>query len=236
VPSVEPLPETKAALEQLSRFGSNEIAAELTRISRQVRSLVPELVGLSLGFVQDGLTFTLVADSEVARRLDVIQYVDDGPCLDALRTAEPIATTKTGLLDEGRWAMFARAQEATGVRSTLSMPILDGDEVVAGVNLYASTVGAFDGQHEGIARVCGAWAPGATTNADLSLHSWEEAAATPGRLRDQQLFDQAVGVLAAARGLTTDAASDRLRDAAVRAGVTPSQAAQAVLEVLAAEV
>jgi GAF domain-containing protein len=232
---VEPLPETQAALDQLSRFGSEGIADELDRIGTGVRALVPEIVGVSLGFVQDGLTFTLVSDSDLARRLDVIQYVDDGPCIEALDAATPIDTTKGELFDEGRWAMFAQAQQASGVRSTLSLPILEGDEVLAGVNLYASTPDAFAGKHEEIARICGAWAPGATTNADLSLHTWHEATQTPGRLKDQQVFDQAVGVLAAARGMTTDAAADRLREAAARAGVTPTQAAQAVLEVLAAE-
>ena len=229
---MEPMPETRAALEQLSRFGSTEIAAELARIGLDVRDLVPEVIGVSLGFVQDRLTFTLVSDTDVARQLDVIQYVDDGPCIDAAMRAEAVDTTLQELFDEGRWAMFAQAQASAGVRSTLSLPVMDGTEVVAGVNLYASTPDAFDGLHEEVAAVCGAWAPGVTSNADLPFHTREEAIATPGRLRDQQVFDQAVGLLAAARGMTTFDAADRLRDAAVRAGVTLGQAAETLLQVL----
>ena len=63
-----------------------------------------------------------------------------------------------------------------GHGSTLSLPILDDDQVVAGVNLYASTDDAFDGKHVEVARVCRAWAPGAVTNADLAFRTREEAA------------------------------------------------------------
>ena len=103
---------------------------------------------------------------------------------------------------------------------------------MAGVNLYASTEDAFAGHHEELAAICRAWAPGAVTNADLAFSTRLEAVATPARMREQTLVDQAVGMLAESQHLHTSAAADRLREAAARAGISQSQAAQTVIQVM----
>ncbi len=229
---MEPLPETRVALEHLLQWGDTGISAELSRIGREVREEVPETVGVSLALLQDGLTFTLVSDSEVAGGLDAVQYLDAGPCIAAMIDGEVVDTNVSDLLEERHWHLFAQAQAALGVRSTLSLPILGGQDVVAGVNLYASTVDAFDGKHARLARICRAWAPGVVTNADLSFLTREEARATPDRLRSQEQFDLATGMLAQLQSISVDDAADRMREAARRAGVTELQVARTLLHVL----
>lgn len=229
---MEPLPETRQALERLMEWGDTRISTELLRIGRQVREVVPEIVGVSLGLLRDGLTFTLVSDSELAKSLDAVQYLDDGPCISAMNDNDTVDTTADDLLAEGRWQLFAQAQAAHGVGSTLSLPVLEDHTVVAGINLYASTSDAFDGKHARLAQICRAWAPGAVINADLSFRTREEAVATPGRLRSQEEFDQAIGMLAASQSITVDEAAERIRDAAQRAGVSELQAARTVIRVL----
>jgi len=230
---MEPIPETQIALKVLAEYGETELADELDRIGRRVREIVPEIVGLSFGVHADNFTFTLVADSELARRLDVVQYVDDGPCVDVANGGGgPLETACEDLLDEGRWLMYARAQAADGVQSSLSLPISRNGRVVAGVNLYASTPDAFEGHVQELTEACGAWAPGVVANADLSFATRVEAIATPGRVRDQQTVDKAIGMLAKAQGIHVDVAAERLLDAASRAGITEAQAARAVLRVL----
>lgn len=229
---MEPLPETFEAIKKLIRSGDTHVATELVRIAREVREVVPEVVGVSVGLLADDLMFTLVADNDLARDLDVMQYVDDGPCVTALREEEPIATELDDLLDEGRWLLFARASALRGVESSLSLPVLRQGRVVAGVNLYASTADAFEGHHEELAAICGAWAPGAVTNADLSFSTRHEAAATPARMSDQNVVDQAIGMLAEAHHLSTNEAAERIRQAAERAGIGEAQAARAIIGVL----
>ena len=231
---MEPTPETSEALAGMTRYGDTQVEDELVRIGRQARELVPEIVGVSLGILGERLTFTLVADGALAQELDAMQYVDDGPCLEAVRRGELVAADVDTLLNEDCWAMFARASAVRGVKSSLSLPVLSQGQVVVGVNLYASTPTAFDGHHEQLAAICQAWAPGAVTNADLAFSSRREAAATPGRLRDQSLVDQATGMLAEAQHLEISIASDRITEAAARAGITESQAAQTVIRVLSA--
>ena len=53
-----------------------------------------------------------------------------------------IGQTDSPMVEE-EWRLFASASAAAGVRSTLSFPLLYQDEVVGGVNLYASTTDAF---------------------------------------------------------------------------------------------
>ncbi len=226
---MEPTPETRDSIEQLRRYGGHELADELERMGRAARDLVPELVGLSLGLVQDGLTFTLVAsDGEVAS-LDAVQYVGGGPCVEAAETGESAESHADDLFSERRWLEFAQAQAAYGVASTLSLPVLTDGEVIGGINLYAATSEAFSGRRNALAAALGASANDAIANADLSFTTRMEAAATTGRLRDLDSINQAVGYIASVHGVGIPAARALLGGAAARAGITEGQAAQVLL-------
>ena len=229
---MEPLPETVAAVQRLAEYGDTEIAVELFRIGREVQEVVPEIVGVSLGLPADGFTFTLVASSDEVRQLDSTQYLDDGPCVEALHSGDTIETEMAQLLDEDRWLMFARASAAYGVESTLSLPVVRKGRVIACVNLYASTQDAFVGHHEELAAICRGWAPGAIANADLAFRTRLEAVATPQRMQEQDVVDQAIGMLAATLEMAVADAAERLRQAAVRAGITEPQAAKTIIRLL----
>lgn len=230
---MEPTPETSDALEQLGRYGDTAVEDSLYDMADNVQAVVPDLVGLSLGMVRDGLTFTLVSSNETAARLDAVQYLDGGPCVAAGHSGDVVTFHDGDLLDEEQWRLFSQATAAAGVAATLSMPILRHGRVYAGVNLYAGSEGAFDGHHREIADLTGAWAPGAVANADLTFSTRLEAAAAPERLRERSTVDRAVGVLVGAQGVDGAAARERLRQAAARAGITEVQAAEAVIEMLA---
>ena len=226
---MKPIPETVEALRELTRFGDETIARALLRISHDVERIVPEAVGVSLSLISDNLTFTMTATSAPAAEIDGMQYLDGGPCVETLHTGERRSYHVGDVVDEERWQLFARATSAAGIESTLSLPILNHGVVVAGANLYASTMDAFEGHHEELADACGAWAEGAVRNADLGFTTRFEAAQTPDRLRTENLVDQAVGALMSRWAISVEEAEDRLRDAAQRAGITDGQMARAIL-------
>ena len=87
------------------------------------------------------MTFTLVAPNSAVAALDATQYIDGGPCVEAVNEPGKIIETQIeDLLDEDRWTVFARSSAAAGVASSLSMAIArEAGGVVGGVNLYAST-------------------------------------------------------------------------------------------------
>jgi GAF domain-containing protein len=230
--TVEPIPETLEALKELTKYGDTEVATELHTMGNRVQRLVPEIVGLSLTLIDDGLTFTLVSSNEHIAGLDAVQYLDGGPCIAAVQEQRAIPWSESDPLDENQWQVFARSVAAAGVASTLSLPIMPNERVVGSVNLYASTQDAFAGHHDELARLCGAWAPGVVSNADLSFDSRLAAAEAPERLRGQDTVDQALGIISTAQHIDITAATDRLRVAAARAGISETQAAAAIIGLL----
>ena len=230
---MEPVPETAQVLDHLDQTGQELVRLALQEMVSRTTAIVPECVGMSVGLVEKGLTFTFVATDETAAALDATQYADGGPCADAAELGEPVGANIDDLLDEEQWLMFARASAAAGVASSLSLTLLDVDEgeVIGGVNLYASTPRAFEGRHKQIAEALGASAEGIVSNADLSFSAREWATSSPAQLHVASEIDLAVGIIMERHGVDADAARARLRDAAVRSGITEEQAARAIRHV-----
>ena len=232
---MEPLPETLEALKEVSRYGDDDVAVALWEMSRNVRRLVPECVGLSLGTVDEGVVFTMIASGAEVAQFDSVQYLDDGPCVRAAETGTPTKYQSTDPLDERQWHMFARAVAAHGVGSTLSFPLLRAGTVIGGVNLYASTAHAFDGLHDDLAFAVGGWAPGVVRNADLGFRTREEAVRAPDRLRAQNTIDLAVAALAEIQDIEIAEAKELMAQAAARAGIDEAEVAKAVINILKAD-
>jgi len=225
---VEPLPQTAEALRELARLGEESLGHAFYATSTKVRAVVPELVGLSLAVLEDDVTLTLVASTERLAGLDAVQYLDGGPCVAAADRAEPLDVNVDDLLDEGRWQLYARASAATGVASSLSLPVMNGARVVGGVNLYAATPDAFEGKHEEVAEAIGSDAEFAVANADLSFSTLKTAMEAPARLREGGHINVALGIISERQGVNIPIARERLRNAAARAGITEAQAGRAL--------
>ena len=223
--SMQPLPETRRALEELGRTDAEDLVAAFQDSVDRVNELVPSCVGVSISVVKEGLTFTWLSTGSEAPTLDAVQYLAGGPCLEAVERVEVVESGSDELLDEGRWLALARAEKANGIATSLSMPMMEGDTVVGFVNLYAASEGAFHGQHEAIGQLFGAWVPGAVTNADLSFTTRELAMQAPATMRGQSEVNQAVGMIVAAHSVSTQEARARLRRAAARAGLSEEEVA-----------
>ena len=61
----------------------------------------------------------------------------------------------------------------------MSLPMVHGDELIGGINLYAARTGAFRGKHEALAAALGATAEGAMADADLDFSTRELARQAP---------------------------------------------------------
>jgi GAF domain-containing protein len=226
---MEPVPETAEALDEFLGYDDTELGDTLMEMGRRAKAIAPDCVGLSLGLVRDDLTFTLVASGVGIAALDAAQYLDDGPCLQTARSAEVTAADVQDLLDEGRWSLFARASAASGIASSLSLPLYGKGAVVGGINLYGSTPDAFRGRHEALAEALGASAAEAVTDADLTFASRRRAAEAPQQLRRRNDVDTAIGLLAARYGESVEQAARRLASAAARAGLPDDVAARVAL-------
>jgi GAF domain-containing protein len=230
---MELLPPTKEALDEYLNLADPDLEDSLLTMGDTAARIVPECVGMSLTlYDQDDITFTLVSprlpmdDAPAVRRDGDVPAEEDGT---PGRVADD--RTEADLLDEERWAMFARASAASGVASTLSLPIVDEDRVVGGINLYASSADAFSGHHRDLADALGASASGAVANADLSFETRRRAEEAPRRLRDLRMIEVGTGILAAREGLDVETARDRLVAAASHAGIDEAQAAEVIIRI-----
>lgn len=228
---MEPIPETLEALGELDPYVDEASLQQLlSTTADRAREVAPGLVGVSIASREHGVTFTLVATDDEIAVLDAVQYVDGGPCVDAMDLGHGIATSQEGLLSESRWQDFARASAAAGVHSTLTLPVRREGEVVATVNLYGRSPDTFADKHRPLADVFGAWAPGAVANADLSFATRTAAEDAPDQLRRAAVVDTATGILAAQRGIGLEEAREQLDDAALRAGVPLTRLAQVIID------
>ena len=228
---LRPLAETQAALDELNDYDDPDVAGLLDHLGRQVSEIAPDAVGLSVSLVKDGLTFTLVSSDVRLSALDAAQYLDGGPCVEAVDTGSGMTASMSDPLDEDRWSLFSRAGAQVGVASTLSLPIYRDGLVVGGLNLYGCTETTFAGHHEAMAGLLGARAAEAVTNADLSFSTRLDAVATPGRLRDRALVETAVGLIAAQRHVSVEEAQRHLTESAARAGVSEAVVARLVVQI-----
>ena len=227
---MELLPHTKEALDEYLNLADPDLEDSLITMGDSAARIVPECVGMSLTlYDQEDLTFTLVASSLPVT--EGVQARDTTPADQGAAPDDGRAGGAADLLDEDRWAAFARASAAAGVASSLSLPIIDHDRVVGGINLYASSTDAFSGHHGDLADALGASASGAVANADLSFETRRRAEEAPRQLRDLRLTEVATGILAAREGLDVETARYRLIDAARHAGITEVQAAEMLIRI-----
>ncbi|WP_256796383.1 ANTAR domain-containing protein [Terrabacter sp. Ter38] len=232
---MEPIPETDEALAELERFGDTELREDLAELTAEAKRQVPSLVGVSLTLLAEELVLTYVATTREIAVMDAVQYVDGGPCIEAVDTDSTVGTDAETLLDEGRWQLFAQATAAAGVRSTLSIPFGREGVVTGGVNLYGGAPTSFRGAESELARLFGGWAPDAVSNADLSFSTRLEAVQGPARLKGQAYVDQAIGLLVSARDLDPESAEERLIRAAAQAGTSVAALARALVHAFTGE-
>lgn len=168
-------------------------------------SVVPgcEHASVSLRHTNDRIR-TPAATDDVARRLDARQYeLDEGPCLDAVRT-EPLVVTGDLGSDpaeggDGRWRDWSRSARDAGVRSVLSVRVGLPGTVMGSLNLYADAPDAYDPHAVALARL---FADHAATAMSLST----ELVGLRSALATRHTIGLAQGVLMQRYSLDVDAA------------------------------
>lgn len=228
---MRPIPQTVEVAAELSRDEPDlDVLHHLQSLADQVQRIVPDCIGMSIGWIHRGVAFTLVATDEEIAALDAVQYLDGGPCQDVVDSPEPGLTwSATDPLDEATWRGFAQATAARGVRSTLTMPLVSGGDVVGTANLYAASDYAFENHLDALALLLGGSVNDIVRNADLSFATRLSAEQAPKAMRSADQVVIATGLLIAQLGLDSHAAAHRLEETALRAGITPAQLAQALI-------
>ncbi|ROR91894.1 ANTAR domain-containing protein [Nocardioides aurantiacus] len=225
---MRPIPQTVTLAAELGRVEPDvDVLADLQRTADELQALVPDCVGLSVTWTEEGLVFTLVASEEELAVLDAVQHLSE--CPEPRPAGSVTAAPCAPPLDEQAWQVLAQAGAARAVRSSVTVALTAADRVVGSVTLYAASDHAFADRHAEIAAVLGTSATDLVTNADLAFTTRRQAEASPAALRSHDDVDTAAGLVAAVLRVDPEAAVRRLRAAAAGAGITPEQLARSLV-------
>jgi GAF domain-containing protein len=186
-------------------------------------------VGLLLADQRGRLQF-MAASKESVRLLELFQIQnDEGPCLDAFRTGQPLvnADLRTAA---GRWPHFAPRATADGFRSVHAFPLRLRTEVIGALNVFGDDAGIeLDDADVQIVQAL----------ADIAaIGLLQERAIRRGEVLTEQLqsalntrvvIEQAKGAVAQARGVSVDEAFTTIRNYARSNNRRLSDVAQAVV-------
>ena len=165
----------------------------------------------------------------LARLLDEQQYeLDDGPCLQAMRTGT--AVLADDLTVETRWDGYPARAIAHGIRSVLSTPLLIGGRSTGAVNLYAENGQAFDADSVAAAAQLTELAAATLTAA---LRHYDEASLTDHlrtALSSRSVIDQAIGIIIGIQHCPPAAAFDVLRTVSQNRNIPLRQVAADLLD------
>jgi len=175
----------------------------------------------------DGTLEVLAATSHRALDLEMHQtQVDEGPCLDALRTGEEVHEVGAAALVE-RWPTSGPFIVGSGYLSVQALPLSWHGRTFGALNVFRAQPEGFELQQSD----CRALAD-AVTLLIVSAHVDHEhlAAALRAALADRSVIEQAKGALAYSRSLDMAEAFDALVALANEEGVTLGVGARRVME------
>jgi ANTAR domain/GAF domain len=194
-------------LQLLARSSTSTLAA-MDAVAQTAVAVVPGAEYAGITRRRNGAFETLAPTHQLVEDADAIQYeLRSGPCLDALTRASMVHADDIGT--DPRWPAFGpRAAAETGVRSMLSYRlVVDDDELVAGLNLYAAKQAAFTRTAE----VIGTLVATHGALAVIGASTRERASQLEHALVTSRDIGVAMGVLMARHMITRSQAFDLLR-------------------------
>jgi transcriptional regulator with GAF, ATPase, and Fis domain len=222
------------ALNALSRFlvKDSSMGDTLQRVSEITADAMPsaEMAGISL-LDHAGKPTTAIFTSESAPEIDAAQYdAGRGPCLDAWRTRQLVRLDD---MDDamGDYPEFAKAANAHGIMSTLSLPLVVGERALGALNLYAGVKHGFSIEDETIGTDLSAAAAIVLANASDYRAAAQLGEQLTEAMRSRAVIEQAKGMLMAqSPNLDADAAFDLLRRASQRENMKLRDIAQRIVD------
>jgi GAF domain-containing protein len=215
---------------------------EFDGVSRFLGAVVRRAVDRTPGAEACGLTVeqaghgvTVEYSGEMAAAADERQYeLDDGPCLQAMRTGETVSAAD--MTTEDRWGAYPQRAIDVGVGSSLSLPLRIGGTGRGALNLYSTRAHAFTDDDR---RTAESWTAQASAALAVALRMAEREAVVDHLhhgMTSRQVIGQAVGLLMSQRRCTAEEAFELLKSASQRSNEKMRDLARRLVDAHEAEV
>ncbi len=219
------------ALESLARHLVHEdgLDATLERVAGLACRTIGDCDAAGITLVADGKPTTAACTDDATLPLDRSQYESgDGPCLEAYRQGKVFRVEPID--GDERWPEFARTATAHGFHSSLSLPLVVGDESLGALNLYSRSHQGYSCDDEETGMLFAAQAAVAVANAQVYWSARALSEQLEEALASRDVIGQAKGIIMAQRGGGPDDAFDVLRRASQRENKKLREVAQAMVD------
>ena len=188
--------------------------ARVDEFLSELVAVAPQMGGppMSCGITMRGehRPYTVTSSDDLAVQVDEVQYDQhEGPCLQALHDGAPIYVEE--MRAEVRWPSYVVRAIEVGVRSSLSLPLQVGDEVIGALNLYSRQPEAFDERLRQNLGIFVTQAAAALTMVLRQARQDQVSTQLEQALASRTTIDQAIGILMAQQRCTADEAFALLR-------------------------
>ena len=209
--------------------GQDSLEHLLTEVATFAMVAIPGADGAGVTMLDSGEPDMIVASAQFVRDVDSIQYrIGEGPCISAAAEGRTNGSGELG--DDTSWPEFGPKAAALDVHSALSLPLkLDGN-VLGALNVYAHARHAFTDSSQRMGELFAGPAAVAIHNARLFDHVQRQTERLESALTSRSTIDQAIGILMARSGITSDEAFVRLRIISQHDHVKLNLVAQALVD------
>ena len=207
---------------------------DVVELSTTLASRCVELLGISAAAVmvatEEGGLRVLGSSSEEARVLELFELQsDEGPCLDAYRTAEPVVSVvlRAG---SGPWPRFSAAARSQGYRSVSAFPLRFRDATIGGLTLLSAGESPLS-EHDAVVATALAHCAAIGIVQHRTVDGQQRTIAQlSSALQSRIVIEQAKGMIAGRTGVDLSEAFERLRGYARDHGLRLSDVARAAVE------
>jgi GAF domain-containing protein len=172
----------------------------------------------------------LASSSEAMRLLELFELqAEEGPCLDAFRTGEPIGQVDL-VAGSDRWPSFAAAARGAGFQSAFALPLRLRDVTLGALNLLSVSAAPMPEEDIIVARAFADLAALSIIQHRTSVEAHRVTEQLSAALTSRVVIEQAKGVISERAGTDLAEAFSRLRAYARNNNVRLTDVAQAAVD------
>ena len=194
------------------RFGDTDLLSILEIVVRVARERIPNADEVTVTIKGEQRLYTAVATDERVKRADDLQYsLDEGPCVDAMKTGDTFEVRS--MASEDRWPRYSPAALELGVHSSIGIPLMAEGGTVGALNVFAWSDDAFTDEDRRVAREIAEQVDVVLANAVAFHEKTLLADQLQQAVETRETIGKAVGILMEREGINDEQAFAMLRTA-----------------------